>query len=100
MSYATLGSEAILSILKGQELTVLGEGITLFTVPIPDSLKNKSLAASEIGAKTGLSVIAIKENSKVDTLVTANTVLPPDAEVVMLGNTEMKQKFNEIYVNG
>lgn len=100
LSYATLGSEAILSILKGQELTVLGEGITLFTVPIPDSLKNKSLAASEIGAKTGLSVIAIKENSKVDTLVTANTVLPPDAEVVMLGNTEMKQKFNEIYVNG
>lgn len=100
LSYATLGSEAILSISKGQELTILGEGITLFTAPIPDSLQNKSLAASEIGAKTGLSVIAIKENSKINTLLSANTLLPSEAEIVMLGNTEMKQKFNEIYVSG
>lgn len=98
LSYATLGSEAISAISKGHELTVLGEGITLFITPTPSSLEGKSLAESGIGAKTGLSVIAIKENSKVLTLLTADTLLPRGAEIVMLGNTEMRNKFNEIYV--
>lgn len=100
LSYSTLGSEAVLSISKGQELTVLGEGFTLFIIPIPKSLEGKSLAESDIGAKTGLSVIAIKENSEVVTLISASTILPHGAEIVMLGNIEMKHKFNKIYVNG
>jgi len=99
LSYATLGSEAVLSISKGQELTVLGEGITLFIAPVPNLLEGKSLAESGIGAKTGLSVIAIKEKSEVETLLSANTILPRGAEIVMLGNIEMRHKFNEIYVN-
>lgn len=97
LSYSTLGSEAVLSISKGQELTVLGEGITLFIIRIPQSLEGKSLAESGIGAKTGLSVIAIKESSEVVTLLSANTILPHGAEIVMLGNIEMKRKFNKIY---
>ncbi|MBO3097829.1 potassium channel family protein [Gelidibacter pelagius] len=98
LSYSTLGSEAVLSISKDQELTVLGEGFTLFIIPIPKSLEGKSLAESDIGAKTGLSVIAIKENSEVMTLLSAKTILPHGAEIVMLGNIEMKHKFNKIYV--
>ena len=66
---------------------------------IPHRLEGKSLAESGIGAKTGLSVIAIKENSEVVTLLSANTILPHGAEIVMLGNIEMRHKFNEIYVN-
>lgn len=99
LSYATLGSEAVSSISKGQELTVLGEGITLFIIPIPKSLVGKSLAKSGIGAKTGLSVIAIKKDSEVVTLLSASTILPGDAEIVLLGNIEMKHQFNEIYVS-
>ncbi|MDT0295400.1 potassium channel family protein [Mesonia ostreae] len=98
LSYATLGAEAVLSISKNQELTVLGEGITLFIIPIPSSIEGKSLAESGIGGKTGLSVIAIKENAKVVTLLSADSLLPYGAEIVMLGTIEMKQKFNEIYV--
>lgn len=98
LSYASLGSDAILAIFKGHELTVLGEGISLFITPTPTSLVGKSLAESGIGANTGLSVIAIKENSKVLTLLTAETILPQGAEIVMLGNTEMKSKFNEKYL--
>lgn len=100
LSYSTLGSEAVLSISKGQELTVLGEGFTLFIIPIPKSLEGKSLAESGIGYKTGLSVIAIKEKSEVVTSLSADTILPQDAEIVMLGNIEMKQKFNKSYLNG
>lgn len=100
LSYSTLGSEAVLSIAKGQELTVLGEGITLFIISTPRSLAGKSLAESGIGAKTGLSVIAIKENSEVVTRLSADTILPSGAEMVMLGTIQMKHKFNKIYVKG
>ena len=99
LSYSTLGSEAVLSIAKGQELTVLGEGFTLFIMPIPKSLEGKTLTESGIGSKTGLSVIAIKENFEVVTLISSNTVLPQGAEIVMLGNIDMKHRFNKIYVN-
>lgn len=98
LSYATLGSEAVLSISKGQELNILGEGIKLFSAPIPLKLVGKSLGKSGIGAKTGLSVIALKENSKVETLLSADTILPSKAEIIMLGNIEMKKKFNELFV--
>ncbi len=94
LSYATLGSVAVLAIAKGQKLTVLGEGVRLFISSIPSSLFGKTLAESGIGAKTGLSVIAINENQKVITQLTAKTILSPGAEIVMIGNAEMKQKFN------
>ena len=97
LNYSTLGSEAVLSISKDQELTVLGEGITLFIIPTPRALEGKTLATSGIGAQTGLSVIAIKENSKVTTLLSATTLLPKGAEIVMLGTMEMKQAFNNIF---
>ncbi len=97
LSYASLGSEAVLSISKGQELNVLGEGITLFRITVPPRLAGKTLAESGIGAKTGLSVIAIKNKSEIVTLLSADTVIPEGAEIVMLGNIEMRHAFNEIY---
>ncbi|WP_310993623.1 potassium channel family protein [Aequorivita marina] len=98
LSYATLGSEAVLSISKGQELNILGEGIKLFSTSIPSVLVGKSLGESGIGAKTGLSVIAVKENDNVETLLSADTILPRKAEIIMLGNIEMREKFNKIFV--
>ncbi|PVW12829.1 potassium channel family protein [Marixanthomonas spongiae] len=98
LSYATLGSEAVLSISKNQKLNILGEGIKLFNIPTPPSLAGKSLGESGIGAKTGLSVIAVKENNEVTTLLSAKTILPQGAEIVMLGNIEMRNSFDELYV--
>ncbi|WP_373517769.1 TrkA family potassium uptake protein [Pricia sp.] len=97
LSYATLGSEAVLAISKNRELTVLGEGIALIIVPIPRSLEGKTLAESGIGAETGLSVIAIKENAQVATQLSAHTLRPPGAEIVMLGTPDMRNTFNAIY---
>lgn len=98
LSYATLGSEAVLSISKGQELTILGEGINLFVSTVPPQLSNKSLGESGIGAKTGLSVIAVKQGDQINTLLSADTILPKGAEIILLGNIEMKHTFNKIYL--
>ncbi|NNE76019.1 MAG: potassium transporter TrkA [Pricia sp.] len=99
LGYATLGSVAVLSIAKGEKLSVLGEGVTLFITPIPDSLVGKTLAESGIGAKTGLSVIALNKNQNVITKLTAKTELASGSEIVMIGNDEMKQEFNKVFGN-
>ncbi len=97
LSYATLGSEALLSISKGQELNILGEGIRLFDTPVPSQLAGKTLGESGIGAQTGLSVIALKEDMEVNTLLSAETVLPAGADLIMLGNIDMRNRFQEVY---
>ncbi len=99
LSYATLGSVVIQSIINGQKLTVLGEGVDLFISPVPKSLVGKTLFDSGIGAKTGLSVIAINENEQVTTQFTADIKLSEGAEIVMIGNSEMKNAFNSIFKN-
>ena len=43
-------------------MIILGQGIDLFSIPSPQTLIGKTLAQSNIGAMTGLNVIAIQQN--------------------------------------
>ena len=100
LSYASLGTEAVLSILKGKALTVLGEGVDLFSVPLPPSLEGKTLAETEIGARTGLTVIALQRNGEVTTDLSASTVLTPEAELLVLGDPQQREGFAGLFGNG
>lgn len=97
LSYASLGVEAVLSILKGRELVVLGEGVDLFSLPLPESLYHKTLAETGIGARTGLNVIAVQRNNEVQTNPSATTMLKPGAELLMLGSNEQRHEFTEAF---
>ncbi|MDH3650366.1 MAG: NAD-binding protein [Saprospiraceae bacterium] len=97
LSYASLGAEAVFSILQRKQLTILGEGVNLFTVPVSSFLDGKTLAESEIGARTGLTVIAIKEDGRVSTQLSTSTPLSHGSELVMLGDSEQRQKFAKLF---
>ncbi len=71
------------SILKGWEMIILGEGIDLFSIPLPSALGGKTLAESAIGARTGLNVIAVQQNGEIITSPPATTRLMPGAELLM-----------------
>ena len=60
LSYASLGREYFIARLLGREPVMVGEGADFFLVPVPESLAGKTLGESEIGARTGLIVIAHK----------------------------------------
>jgi voltage-gated potassium channel len=93
LSYADLGVDALMSIVQGQELVVLGEGIDLFAVPVPASLANRTLGETGIGSRTGLSVVALQQDGQVTNLLSAGMVLRPGASLVMLGSLEQMQEF-------
>ena len=93
LSYSSLGAEAIFSILMGKELIVIGEGINLISMPVPTALSGKTLAESEIGASTGLTVIALQKDDDLITRISASTTLEEGAELLMLGGTQQQQDF-------
>jgi Trk K+ transport system NAD-binding subunit len=97
LSYESLSVNAILSVLKGRKLIVLGEGFDLHAIPLPRQLEGRTLAESEIGAKTGLQVIALQHNGTVVTNPTGSALLEAEMEIIVLGTTAQRRHFSEVY---
>ncbi len=97
LSYTTLGVESVMSLLRGYELIVLGEGVQMFSIAMPASLGGKRLADSGVGSRTGLSVVALDRGGDLVTSLTADTVLPKDATLIMLGSLEQRRRFAQQY---
>jgi voltage-gated potassium channel len=97
LTYASLGATALYAVLQNNPLLILGEGLSFFTVDVPDALAGKSLAESGIGARTGMIVIGLRHDSRFETGLNAASVLPRDAELVMLGDADQRHRFSEIY---
>jgi Trk K+ transport system NAD-binding subunit len=93
LSYATLGAQAILALLDGRELVVIGEGTDFFRIPVPPSLVGKTLAESEIGTRTGMNVVALDLPSGTITNPAPDTRLEPDGHLVMIGTMEQRSTF-------
>lgn len=98
LGYAMLGIESVWAVLMDKELVVMGEGLDLFTREVPPSLHHKTLAQSDIGAQTGLTVVAVLcPNKDVITQVNAGTTLEPERELLMVGTDEQYHDFVERY---
>jgi Trk K+ transport system NAD-binding subunit len=99
LSYTTLGVESVMSLLRGYEVVVLGEGVELFSIPVPSSLSGRSLADSGIGSGTGLSVVALGRNGTLVTRLTGETRLDKGAVLLMLGSLDQRRRFAELFEN-
>jgi Trk K+ transport system NAD-binding subunit len=97
LSYTTLGIEAILSLLRGHEPILVGEGVELFTISVPPSLANKPLKESAIGSDTGLSVVAVKRGEELLPHLTAETVLLAEMQLLVLGSRDQRRAFAEAF---
>jgi Trk K+ transport system NAD-binding subunit len=97
LSYATLGVDAITSILRGKKIIVLGEGVDLFARNVPASLQGKTLAESGIGATTGMSVVALKRADETISRFSPSAELERGMEMLLIGSSEQVQLFIELY---
>jgi voltage-gated potassium channel len=100
LSYVDLGVDAVLAIVQGQELVILGEGIDLFSVPVPPALANKPLSETGIGARTGLTVVAIEQDGRAEPILSSSVVLRAEQALVMLGSMPQRQAFADAYEGG
>ena len=97
LSYSSLGAEAVVSLIEGHELVILGGDVDLFSVHLPPSLENKTLAETGIGSRTGLSVVAIQQDGQLVTNLRASMQLEAGAELIMLGSVQQRRAFAEAF---
>jgi voltage-gated potassium channel len=97
LSYTTLGIEAVMSLLHGYPPVLLGEGIELFSVPVPASLGGRALLDTRIGSLTGLSVVALQQGDQLIAPLASEMVVPADASLLMLGSQEQRAAFQEAF---
>ena len=97
LSDATLGVEAVMSLLDGHDPVLLGEGVRLFTVGVPHTLAGRPLRESGIGSRTGMSVIAVHEDGQLMGTLTAESILPRDGELLMFGSLEQRRAFADAF---
>ena len=50
LSYVSLAVQTVLAITQRREVIVLGEGVDLFYIPVPNSISGKTLTEAAIGA--------------------------------------------------
>jgi Trk K+ transport system NAD-binding subunit len=97
MSYASLGVQTVYSIVRGRDLILLGEGVDVFYVSVPDSLAGKTLAQAEIATRTGLNVIAIQEGERLIPNLSPEQSLVAGAVLIALCSGEERQRFKEVF---
>ena len=97
LGYDTLAIESVLSIVQRRELAVMGGATQLHIVPVPRSLAGRTLAESGIGARTGMTVIAIEKDGRALTNPHPGARLEPGSELVMIGSDEQMARFEEVF---
>ena len=93
LSYTSLAVESVMALLRGDSPILLGEGVSFFELPMPASLSGMRLGDTAIGSRTGLSVVALERGGLLQTQLTAETILPADGKLLMLGSLEQRQEF-------
>ena len=97
LSYASLGAETVVSLIEGHELVILEENVDLFSVQLPPSLENRTLAESGIGSRTGLSVVAVQQDGELVTNLRASMQLEAGAQLMMLGSVQQRRAFTDTF---
>ncbi len=95
MSYATMGSNAIYNSLDSSEFLTLAEGLDVFRLPVPEKIAGKNLIESNIRAKTGCSVIAIKTEEEMIVNPDPEKPVPQNCELILIGDYDSEQQFME-----
>ncbi|MFV1977094.1 MAG: NAD-binding protein [Candidatus Scalindua sp.] len=97
LSYASMGANRILNILKPDEILMLAEGLNIFKVSIPASIIDKALSETHIREKTGCNVVAIHSDDTLNINPEPTVRLKKNDEVILIGTAEAEKKFVNIF---
>lgn len=100
LSYASLGTSAVMNLLQRDKILMVAEGLDLFEVTVPADLAGRTIAESAIRERTGCSVIAIRTSRSMEVVPSPSASLPAGADIVLIGTTEAEQRFLELYASG
>lgn len=100
LSYASLGTGAVMNLLRRSTLLMVAEGLYLFRVRVPDKLAGQTIAETSIRQETGCSVVAIRTERGMEVVPNPSETLSPDADIVLIGTAEAEEHFLKLYAKG
>lgn len=99
MSSASIGANALFNLLQRSDVLMIAEGLDVFKVPVPSKLAGKTLVETDFRQTTNCTVIGIDSHDQTNTMTDAgaDTVLPVDGEIVLIGTPAGQTEFLRLY---
>jgi Trk K+ transport system NAD-binding subunit len=97
MSYASMGANKILDILKPDEMLMLAEGLHVFKACVTASLREKTLAENQIRRRTGCNVIAVRSDDSYNINPDPADRLKGNQELILIGTAEAEKAFKNVF---
>lgn len=97
LSYASIGATAIWNHLYPDDLVLLADGLSVFRRTTPAELAGRTLAESNLARDTGCNLVGIDVGGTVIGNPDPSTVLPADAQLVLIGDVEAEARFSARY---
>jgi Trk K+ transport system NAD-binding subunit len=95
MSYASMGANAILTLLDRSDVLMVAEGLNIFRVPMPPELAGRTMAEADIRRKTGSTVVAWQVGEEITLNPDPHAPMPRDAELIVIGTLAAETEFLE-----
>ncbi|MDX1664767.1 MAG: NAD-binding protein [Candidatus Promineifilaceae bacterium] len=99
LSYASMGSDAIMNLLQRSNILMVSEGLDTFAVQTPATLVGKTLAESDIRRKTGCTVVALTRNGETEVNPDPHRPLPAETEMILIGTVEAQGEFLKRFIH-
>ena len=99
MSYASMGANTMLNMLKRGEILMLAEGLDLFKLPMPKSLAGRSVAEAQVRERSGVSIVAVIQGDDIQVNPDPLVPLPDEAEILLIGSEDAEAGFLEIFAH-
>ena len=95
MSYASMGANAILTLLDRSDVLMVAEGLNIFRLPTPPELAGRTLAEADVRRKTGSTVVAWQVGDVLTLSPDPHLPMPGDAELILIGTLAAESEFLE-----
>jgi voltage-gated potassium channel len=93
LSYAAMGSNTILNVLRGSDHLLLAEGVNVFPAQIPASMAGRQLQELHVRSQTGCSIIAVESGGEKVVNPPADYTLPAAGRIYLIGTIEAEDQF-------
>jgi voltage-gated potassium channel len=97
MSYASLGSNAIMNLIDKSSVLMVAEGLDVFRIRIPDELVGRTLAEARVREETDCTVVALKNGGEMDFDFSPHMPLPADVDLIVIGTAAAEKQFINVY---
>lgn len=93
LSYAAMGANTLLNVLRGSDHLLLAEGVNVFPAEIPPSMAGRTLRELHVRSETGCSVIAVESENERIVNPPADQKLPNQGRIFLVGTIQAEERF-------